>query len=136
MSQNLTKKFPVVNAVVSRLRSQLFEESAIVAHLLEEGEATEENINEIIDRLRKMTVAEATLETYGKHFANKPQPPSIKAPQRNPNQPIPSADIHANVPRPAGPQEIMRRMEPGSAAAAPKKKPCKDCKKPKPRKGA
>ena len=133
MSKQLTQRYPVANAVVSRLRSQLFENSAIVAHLLEEGAATEENINEIIGRLQEISSTEATLKAYQEHFA-KTQPPNIKAPKKPPNEKIPSADIHANVRRPASPEEIMRKLESNTAPAGPKKKPCKDCKKP--RKGA
>ena len=130
MSKQLTQRYPVANAVVSRLRSQLFENSAIVAHLLEEGPATEETINEIIGRLQEISSTEATLKTYQEHFATTP-PPNIKSSRRPPNEKLPSADVHANVPRPASPEEVMRKLESNTIPAGPKKKPCKDCKKPR-----
>lgn len=133
MSSQFTKKFPVANAVVARIRSELFENSAIVAHLLDEGEATEETINEIVDRLRQISSSEAALKSYTEHFVNA-SPPSIKSPPRhNPNKKVPSADIHAGMPRPAGPDELMAKLESKADQNITKKKPCKDCNKPRKR---
>jgi|TARA_R110000824_G_scaffold160957_1_gene335945 hypothetical protein len=132
MSNQLTKRYPVTNVVVSRLRSRLFENSAIVASLIEGEEVTEDIIEEILSRLEDISSINSTLRTFNEHFGKMPKdirsipPKKASTPQRPP-----SPDIYANVQQPPGPDELMKKLNSEKTLQAPGKKGCKDCKKPK-----
>tara|TARA_R110002020_G_scaffold412601_1_gene622158 strand:- start:247 stop:660 length:414 start_codon:yes stop_codon:yes gene_type:complete len=134
MSNHLTQRYPIGNVVVARLRSQLFENSAIVASLMEGEEVTEEVIEEILSRLKEISAANSTLKTFNEHFGIMPKElrPGPEKKTRPPTpQPSKSPGIHPGVPQPPGPQELMKKLNSKATPPTSAKKGCKDCKKPR-----
>ena len=135
MSNQLTKRYPIANVIVARLRSRLFEDRAIVASLMEGEEVTEDVIEEICNRLENISSINSTLRAFNEYLGNKPKdiretaprPPAPGPPDRSSSSP---GAAHRG-PQPPGPDELMKKLNSNTSLPAPPEKGCKDCKKPK-----